>query len=233
MTGFKTVIFCFVKAGLFRQRLSGGQGEKAMYYDVPLDHINPCRLPEQMAAMANSLYHSLQGQYFVGYADNMFFESDKNAWASLANPVNSGVNLFVNVWTVTDLFEPPIGIQMWFNATMPGDPTQSRLVTPANTAIRPLPEPKIKLLQASNVVGEPVGGIKGFARRTVPGETVVDEEDGKFIIPPGGNFAIFLSDAGETDVPASVRVAYGWWEEKVCGYKTEKKNSAGLKSFPL
>lgn len=177
---------------------------------------NPCRLPNQVAFMANSLYHSLQGQYFVGYADNMFFEKDKNAWAALVNPNNSGVNLFVNVWTVTDLYEPPIRLQIWFNSKLPGDSTKSRLVTPSNTALSPLPEPKIKLRQASNVIGEPEGGIKAFVRRTLPGETVVADEEGKFIIPPGGNFAVFLSNPEGVNIPASVRVALGWWEEKIC-----------------
>ena len=177
---------------------------------------NSCHLPTQVAIMANSLYHSLKGEYFVGYADNMFFEKDKNAWAALVNPKNSGVNLFVNVWTVTDLFEPPIRMQIWFNSQLPGDPTRSKLVTPANTAINPLPVPKIQILQASNVIGDPTGGTKGFVRRTLPGETVVSEEEGKFIIPPGGNFALFLSNPDGINQPASTRVAYGWWEEKIC-----------------
>jgi hypothetical protein len=166
--------------------------------------------------MPNSLYHSLQGQYFTGYADNMFFEKGKNAWAALVNPSTSGVNLFVNVWTVTDLYEPPIRMQIWMNAKMPGDYSISDLVTPANTAITPLPKPKIWLLEASNISGEPQGGIKAFVRRTLPGETLVAEEEGKFIIPPGGNFAVFLSNIEGEDLSASVRVAFGWWEEKIC-----------------
>lgn len=182
----------------------------------------PYKLPAQVAAMPNSLYHSLQGQYFVGYADNMFFEKDKNAWAALANPSGSGVQLFLNVWTVSDLYEPPIRMQIWFNAALPGDYTESRLVTPANTALSPLPKPQIHLLQASNVVGIPQGGMKGFVRRTLPGETVVSEEEGKFIIPPGENFAIFLSNPEGANVPASVRVAYGWWEERICDGMAEQ-----------
>lgn len=178
--------------------------------------MTPCKLPPQAAVMANSLYHSLQGQYFVGYADNMFFEKDKGAWAALVNPRNSGVRLFVNVWTVTDLYQPPIKMQIWFNAELPGSPTRSDLVTPANTALCPLPRPRVRLMQASNVVGTPTGGVKGFSRRSSPGETIVAEEDGKFIIPPGGNFAIFLANSGEAEAPASVRVGYGWWEEKIC-----------------
>lgn len=182
---------------------------------------NSCQLPQQFATMANSLYHSLQGQYFVGYADNMFFEKDKNAWAALVNPNNSGINLFVNVWTVTDLYEPPIRMQIWFNSNLPGDQIISNLVTPSDTAIVPLPQSKIILMQASNVIGTPTGGVKGFVRRTSPGETLVSEEDGKFVIPPGGNFAIFLSNPEGVNVPASTRVAYGWWEEKICHYTSD------------
>jgi len=177
-------------------------------------YIYAIHLPPQVATMPISLYHSIAGQYFVGYADNMFFEKDKNAWAALVNPINSGINLYVNVWTVTDLHEPPIRIQIWLNANLPGSPTISDLVTPSNTAIFPQVRPKIKLLQASNVVGNPTDGTKGFVRRTIPGETVVADEEGKFIIPPGGNFTIFLSNYEEDKTPASVRVAYGWWEDK-------------------
>lgn len=190
-----------------------------MDYQDTSEIVSPCRLPGQVATMANSLYHSLQGQYFVGYADNMFFEKDKSAWAALVNPYDSGVDLFVNVWTVTDLHEPPIRMQIWMNSTLPGQPIVSQLVTPANTALNPLPKPKTNLLQASNVEGAPVGGVKAFVRRTVPGETVVAEEDGKFILPPGGNFAVFLSSPEGDNTPASVRVAFGWWEERVCRHK--------------
>lgn len=171
-------------------------------------------MPNQVAVMANSLYHSLQGQYFTGYADNMYFESGKNAWACLFNPLDSGVNLFVNIWTVTDLYEPPIRLQIWFNSQLPGYPVDSELVTPSNMAIYPLPKPKIRLLQASNTDGEPKGGIKAFVRRTLPGETIVAEEEGKFIIPPGGNIAVFLSNYEGVTIPSHVRVAFGWWEEK-------------------
>ena len=171
--------------------------------------------PTQVASMPNSLYHSLQGQYYVGYADNMFFDQDKNAWAALSNPIHSCVNLFVNIWTVTDLFPPPIRIQIWLNATLPGTPTPSTIVTPANTTIYPPTTPKVQILQASNVSDTPVGGAMAFVRRTVPGETVVAEEEGKFIIPPGGNFAVFLSNTEGENITANTRVAFGWWEEPI------------------
>lgn len=161
------------------------------------------------------LYKSLQGKYFVGYADNLNFGKGKSAWASLCNPSSSGVNLHVNVWTVTSLY----GIfraQIWFNAKLQGTPEKSQLVTTTNTAFIPVPKPKINLFFASNVEGEPCGGIKAFVRRGEAESTIVAEEDGKFIFPPGGSFTVFISNPETPDETAAGRIAFGWWEEPIC-----------------
>jgi len=161
------------------------------------------------------LYESLKGKYFIGYADNLTFGTGTSAWARLYNPPYSGVNLFVNVWTVTDVSEAPIRAEFWFNADPPGTPSESGLVTPSNTAFRPTPIPKIRLQQASNVEGDPTGGVKAFVRRAEPEVTLVESENGKLIFPPGGNFLVFLSTPEFPEAQASGRVAFGWWEEKI------------------
>lgn len=51
----------------------------------------------------NPLANSFAGKYFVGYADDLSFKEGKSAWAGLFNPPGSGVYLFVNVWTITEL----------------------------------------------------------------------------------------------------------------------------------
>jgi hypothetical protein len=161
------------------------------------------------------LYESMKGVYFIGYADNLTFGKNTSAWARLYNPYRSGVNLHVNVWTVTDISASPFRAQFWFNATPPGTPSLSTLVTPSNTAIYPLPKPKIRLQQASDVTGEPVGGVKAFVRRGVPETTLVETENGKLIFPPGGSFLVFLSTPENPDAIAGGRIAFGWWEEKI------------------
>lgn len=176
---------------------------------------NICVLPKDVN-IPIELYKSLQGKYFIGYADNLIFGNNTSAWARLYNPYCSGVNLYVNVWTITDVSEAPYRAQFWFNAKPPGEPTDSELVTSSNTAIVPLPEPKVKLQYASSVVGEPVGGIKAFVRRALPETTLVDTENGKFIFPPGGSFLIFLSTPEAPTVSTSGRIAFGWWEESIC-----------------
>lgn len=132
------------------------------------------------------------------------------------NPPNSGVNLHVTVWAVSDVSESPFRAQIWFNTDPPGTPQESNLITPSNLAICPLPISKVKLQYASNVSGDPVGGIKAFARRGQPETTIVDDEQGKFIFPPGGSFLIFLSNPETPELAASGKVAYGWWEEPIC-----------------
>ena len=97
----------------------------------------------------------------------------------------------------------------------PGTPMDSDLVTSTNTAIVPLPEPIIKLQYASNVEGDPAGGVKAFVRRAQPETTLVESENGKLIFPPGGSLLIFLSTPESPTSLASGRIAFGWWEESI------------------
>lgn len=172
-------------------------------------------MAEKMINIPNPLVKSFAGKYFVGYADNMTLGNGTSAWAGLFNPIGSGVYLFVNVWTLTELLgASPLRAEIWFNSELPGQPTVSPLLTPANQALVPPPKPKVRMLQASNVSGSPSGGIKAFARRMDPGTTQVFEEDGKYIFAPGGNLSVFISNPETPKELASARVAFGWWEEK-------------------
>lgn len=161
------------------------------------------------------LYESMRGKYFIGYADNLSLRGGSSAWARLYNPRQSGVLLHVNVWTVTDISDYPFRAQFWFNADPPGNSVESSLVTPSNTAIRPLPRPRVRLQMASNVFGEPEDGIKAFVRRGEPGTTVVETENGKLIFPPGGSFLVFVTLTGSPAASGAARIAFGWWEENI------------------
>lgn len=192
------------------------EGENRMQYCE--NNKYPILLPNpitQVADMPYPLYLSLQGKYFVGYADEMKFRKRTIAWAGLVNPVTSGVNLHVYVWTLTNIGQLPLQAVGWFNTDPPGCPVRSELVTPANTAIHPLPMPKVKLLQANNVTGEPEGGIKMIERGVNPEITFVSEENGALIFPPGGSLIITLSYPEAIDEFGLGRVAFGWSEEEM------------------
>lgn len=186
------------------------------------NHKNSILLPNpitQVASMPYPLYLSLQGKYFLGSSESLEFGNGKSAWAGLFNPVSSDVNLHVYFWQVANNGESPIRAQIWFNSCISGKSTPVTTVTPSNTALCPLPKPRVKMLQASNVTTEPQGGVKAFVRRAQPQSTIGDVEVGKFIFPPGGSFLIFLSNPETPDQPAEASVGYSWWEEEItCRY---------------
>ena len=159
------------------------------------------------------LYESMEGRYFIGYADELSIRPGTGAWARLYNPRQSGVNLFVNVWTVTDISNSPFRAQFWFNADPPGNATESTLVSPSNLAYKPTPRPQVRLQKASNVYGEPEGGVKAFVRRGEPGTTVVETENGKLIFPPGGSFLVYVTLEDSDSTSGAARIAFGWWEK--------------------
>ncbi|MGE5415320.1 MAG: DUF6143 family protein [Acidobacteriota bacterium] len=172
------------------------------------------KLPE-IAIVPMDLYKSQQGRYFVGYADNLTFGHGTSAVAGLFNPPNSGVKLFVNVITVTGIGNAPIRAQIWFNATPPIDLKPSPDVTPTNTALTPLPKPKVKLLETSDMEGDPIGGVKAFVRRGEAESTIVFEENGKHIFKPGGRLVVTVSNPEKPNVSMGGRIAFGWWEDKI------------------
>ncbi len=169
----------------------------------------------KVANIPIELYESIKGQYFLGYADNLTFGTNTGAWAMLYNPVRSGVKLYVNVWTITDVIGAPFTASFWFNSEPPGEPSLAAS-TPTNTSLFPAPVSKVQLQYASNVKGEPEDGIKAFIRRSVPGNTLVESENGKLIFPPGGSFLVYLNAPEAPGTKTSGRVALGWWEESVC-----------------
>lgn len=171
--------------------------------------------PNYVTSIPVELSMSVQGRYFLGMAEDVSFGEATNGWARLYNPLDSGVNMFVNVWTVSDIISSPTRVQVWFNSTPPGIIQDSETVTSANTAIVPVPQPKVKLQYAIGVKGFPTGGVKAFGRSAPEGETINSEENGKYIFPPGGSFLVFLSNPSTPTKPARGRIAFGWWEEPI------------------
>lgn len=170
--------------------------------------------PFKVVSIPNPLSKSIEGKYFAGQTESLFFSNITNAWGALINPIGSGVNLFANVYTISNFSDNPFLVQIWFNTHPPGTGTVSKKVSPANTALIPHPVPKVQIQFNQNVKGVPFGGVNVFDRIVPPGATLASEEDGKFIFPPGGNWVLFLTSPGSVATTFSAIVAFGWWEEK-------------------
>lgn len=175
-------------------------------------HELPAKPLQQVVDITNPLYQSLQGKYFIGQTPTLIVGNGSNAWAALNNPRDSHKNLFFNVFTISNFSSNIITAQLWLNAVISGDSASSSLISPTNTAITPKPKHKVELLYAQSTNKTPSGGVNIFDRIVPPYTTLVSEEDGKIIIPPGGNVLLFLKSSGHEDINAIV--AYGWWESK-------------------
>ena len=166
---------------------------------------------EKVVNIPVTLFESSKGQYFVGQSNLLNFGNGNHAWSGLFNPCYSRVNLYVNVFTITNISGTDFIAEIWFNPNLTGTGSVSDLVTPANRAKCPSPKSMVELKFAENAQGVPGRGINAFDRMVPPKTTVAEEEDGKFIIPPGESFVIFL--VGQENAGNQARIAFGWWEK--------------------
>lgn len=163
--------------------------------------------PNKVVTIANSLYKSLEGTYFVGQTPTLTLNNNM-AYGALYNPPNSRVDLFVNVFTITNFSDIPLKAKIWINSTPIQPWSESQLVTTTNTAICPTPTSKIKIIYSMDSF--PITtGVNAFDR-IIPGKTtIVSEEDGKYIIPANKFFIISLIPTAPGMINAAI--AFGYW----------------------
>lgn len=166
---------------------------------------------KEVVSIPISLSRSLQGKYFVGQTEALWVDKGSNAWAGLVNPQHSEVDLFANVYTVSNFSNEYLTVEIWLNADFPEKSNVSHEVSPTNTALKPLPENKVDIRFIKSTAQVPQTGVNVFERIVPPNTTLVSEEDGKFIEPPGGSYVLVIKSASTK--PAKVIVAFGWWEE--------------------
>lgn len=161
-----------------------------------------------------SLYNSIKGLYFVGQTKTLTVGNRSVAWASLVNPHGSEVDLFVNVFTVSNFSNEDLLVQIWLNTGLPNQRIISKKVSPTNTAIRPLPRNEVNIEFISSTPILPTSGVNVYERIVNPKTTLIAEEDGKFIEPPRGNYTLVIKSLGQG--PSKSVVAFGWWENPKC-----------------
>ncbi|MGI5880012.1 MAG: DUF6143 family protein [Syntrophomonadaceae bacterium] len=175
--------------------------------------LTPRTSTPQVVSLPNPFAQSVAGKYFLGQTEILTLGEGNFSWGGLINPSNSGVKLFANVFTVTNLSAEPLTARIWLNADLFGGGKTATKVSPSNTSIQPLPQPGVKLKYEESTTLFPTGGVNVFNREVPPFSTIVGEEDGKYIFSPGGAYIIFLEKTGSG--LATARIAFGWWEEKV------------------
>ena len=169
--------------------------------------------PLEVIDITFSVQQTFLGNYFFGQTDILTFGGGYNAWGGLINPVGSGVDMFWNVYTISNFSSRPFTTEAWLNSTPPGKGIVSKNVAPANQAIIPLPRPIVELQYADCLLQSPTDGIYSFLRRVEPNSTLTRHDfQGLIIIPPGDSAILFLRSPDQETIRS--RIAFGWWEKK-------------------
>ncbi|MDF2677812.1 MAG: hypothetical protein K0Q97_2142 [Bacillota bacterium] len=167
--------------------------------------------PKDVVSISVPLYESIDGHYFVGQTCPLMVKDGTYAWAGLVNPRKSYSELYVNVFTISNFSDNYLTAEIWLNVDFPNKACVSHKVSPTNTAINPLPENNVEIKYIDSTNKLPEEGINVYERIVPPYATLVSEEDGKFIVPPCGNYTLIIkSSSSNLD---KVIVAFGWWEK--------------------
>lgn len=167
--------------------------------------------PQKVISIPVSLSESIEGRYFVGQTNPLRVGNGSVSWAGLVNPYNSNVNLHANVFTISNFSNEYLTAEIWLNTTFPEKGLISNKVSPTNTSLIPAPKNKVDIQFIKSTDITPENGVNVYERIVQPNTTLVGEEDGKFIEPPGGSYVVIIKSSG-SDLN-KVIVAFGWWEK--------------------
>jgi hypothetical protein len=169
-------------------------------------------LPIEVVDVTSPALNSKLGRYFIGQTELLNFGNGGGAWGGIVNPVGSGVDLYIDIFTITNFSAQIILGEIWLGAMPPRGAKPSSTVTPSNQAFYPPPKPKAVMMDADNLVEPLLKGANIFGRIVPPNSTLVsDSHKGSIIIPPGSTFSI-LVQTQDTQY-AQGTVVLTWWEE--------------------
>jgi hypothetical protein len=169
-------------------------------------------LPEEVVDLTSPGWNSQLGRYFIGQTKELKLGNQRMAWSGIINPRHSGVNLYFDIFTITNFGEQSFSAEIWLNAETPPEGSEFLSITPSNQAISPPPRPKAYMKQADNLGDELREGVNIFNRIVPPNSTLVsDSHQGSIIIGQGGSFSILLKSTGRE--PDTAAIVLTWWEE--------------------
>lgn len=167
--------------------------------------------PIEVVDITNPAFNSMLGRYFIGQTGMLNFGNSYNAWGGLINPIHSGVDIYFDIFTITNFSSQSFNGEIWLNANTPKKSKTSSTVTPSNQAIYPAPKPKAIIAYADYMSESLTKGVNIFGRVVTPNSTLVsDSHQGSIIIAPGGSFSILLRSPGLQDIKGTIVLT--WWE---------------------
>lgn len=177
-------------------------------------HDRKNEVPNTVVDITSPGYNALLGRYFIGQTGELEFGGPNDAWGGIINPSYSGVNLYFDIFTITNFSEDSFTAEVWLNTNTPKEALISTTVTPSNQAITPPPKPMVIMKYSDRVTQPFVEGVNIFDRIVTPNSTLVsDSHQGSIIIGPGGSFSILLKSPGERRIYGTIVLT--WWEQPI------------------
>jgi hypothetical protein len=168
----------------------------------------------QIVNITSPALNSRYGRYFIGQTGQLNFGGVYNAWGGIINPINSGVNLFIDIFTITNFSTQNFLGEIWLNVNVPINAEVSTTVTPANQGISPQQMPKAVMKYADYFTEPITRGVNIFDRIVTSNSTLVsDSHDGSIIIGQGRSFSILLRPQGSEYIKGTIVLT--WWEEAI------------------
>lgn len=169
--------------------------------------------PIELVNVTSPTLNSKLGRYFIGKTGLLNFGGGYYAWGGIVNPIDSGVNLYIDIFTITNYSTQNFISEIWLNLNPPNNAADSFDVTPTNQAVSPPSKPKAIMKYAGFSTEHMTKGVNIFDRIVPQSSTLVsDSHNGSIIIGPGGSFSILLRPNGYQQMTGTI--VFTWWEEK-------------------
>ncbi len=170
--------------------------------------------PIKVVSITSPALNSRLGRYFIVQTGLLNFGNGYSAWGGIINPLDSGVNLYIDIFTITNFSTQSFLGEIWLNADVPMIATASSAAIPSNQAISPPPIPNAVMKYASYLTEPMTGGVNIFGRIVTSNSTLVsDSHNGSIIIGPGGSFSILLKPLASQYTSGTIVLT--WWEEAI------------------
>lgn len=173
-------------------------------------------LPVEVVDITSPGWNARMGRYFIGQTGELHFGNGSIACGGITNPRYSGVNLYFDIFTITNYMDQSFEAEIWLNSVTPYNAVECTRIIPSNQSIIPPPKPKVSLWQSEYLRDGLQNGVDIFGRIVSPNSTLVsDSHQGSIIIGPGGTFSISLSSYEREIITATIVLT--WWEERIGG----------------
>lgn len=151
-------------------------------------------------------YQSMMGRFFVGRTDVFALPERQEGIVLFNNPEGSGRRVFIQAVSVTsNMGRRAI---FWFDAVTGVGLKESRKVANAHRGAKEMPRLLVQHGFAPSV--SVTAGIDVFERLLIGKQTLLLDQEGKYILEPGHNHSVWFPALAEAD---EIDVAAAWWEE--------------------